>query len=104
MKHTLLFSLFFVFSLGLSAQTSARSLQAEDLRVFPNPVVAHFEVGHSERIQLVRVMNMVGREVKRFEYVPNQKYQVGDLPRGYYLIQLRDSANRVIKTQRISKR
>lgn len=104
MKQKLLFCLFFIFSLGLSAQSLASLGQAEDLRVFPNPVVEYFKVGNSDRVTTVRVTNSLGREVRRFTYRQNESYNISDLPRGFYLVQLRDDQNRILKTQRVSKR
>ena len=98
MKAVLLSTLFFLLSLTLGAQT-----EAENLRVFPNPVTTTFEIGHSERVAKVHVINMVGREVKLFDFVNKEKYDVSDLPQGMYLVQLRDKADEVIHTQRIKK-
>lgn len=104
MKHTLLLVVFLFLSVGLSAQSKTFAGQAEDLRVFPNPVAEYFKVGYSERVSSIQVMNAIGRRVKNFKYQTNQRYDVGDLPRGYYLVQFRDSDNRVLHTQRVSKR
>jgi hypothetical protein len=104
MKHTLLFCFFFIVSLSLSAQTSSKFGQSEDLRIFPNPVVEYFKVGYTERVSKIIVTNVIGREVRRFDYSANEKYEIGDLPGGYYLIQMRDYKNKIVRTQRVSKR
>ena len=104
MKHTLLLSILLLFTFGLGAQSLARKGQAEDLRVYPNPVTEFFKVGSSDRVATVKVTNVLGREVRHFEYAPNEKYDISDLPRGYYLVQLRDRQNRVLRTHRVSKR
>lgn len=98
MKNALLFILFFSLSLGLSAQTVA-----EDLRIFPNPVSTTFEIGHSVRVKDVLVINMVGREVKAFDFGIKKKYDITDLPQGMYLVQLKDADDKVIHTQRVKK-
>ncbi|MEL6141614.1 MAG: T9SS type A sorting domain-containing protein [Bacteroidota bacterium] len=104
MKHTLLLSIFLFVTFGLGAQSLARKGQAEDLRVFPNPVVEFFKVGNSDRVATIKVTNLLGREVRQFEYALDEKYDISELPRGYYLVQLRDRQNRVLRTHRISKR
>jgi hypothetical protein len=92
-------SLFFLFlSLGLTAQTAT-----EDLRIFPNPVTTTFEIGHSDRVAKVNVINMVGREIKTFDYVDKETYDIAGLPQGMYLVQLKDKNDQVIHTQRIKK-
>lgn len=98
MKNALLSILFLTLSFGLSAQD-----KAEDLRIFPNPVTTSFEIGHSDRVVSVRVINMVGREVKSFDFAADEKYDVAELPQGMYLVQLRDQGDEVIHTQRIKK-
>jgi len=98
MKNALLCFVFLFLSLGLTAQTAT-----EDLRIFPNPVTTFFEIGHSDRVGTVRVINMVGREVRRFDFTVNEKYNIADLPRGMYLVQLRDGKDEVIHTQRVKK-
>ena len=103
MKHALLLLFFCGAAFSLSAQ-SARSGQAEDLRVFPNPVVEYFQLGYSEEVKTIRVVNMIGREVRSFAYQEGSTYNVGDLPRGMYVVQMRDEENRVLRTQRINKR
>ncbi len=77
--------------------------QSEDIRVFPNPVVDYFEIGHSERVATIQVINMVGREVRAFDYKPQSSFSISDLPQGMYLVQLRDREERVIHTQRVKK-
>lgn len=103
MKHILLFCLFFAASFSISAQASTRFGQTEDLRVFPNPVVEYFKIGYSERVVKVIVTNVIGREVRKFNYRADEKYEIGDLPSGYYLVQMRDAQNKIIRTQRVSK-
>ena len=98
MKYVFLSCVFFFFTLGLAAQSTA-----EDLRIFPNPVADQFEIGNSERVASIRVINMVGREVRKFEYASKQPYNISDLPQGMYLVQLRDENDQVIHTQRVKK-
>lgn len=98
MKNVLLSCFFLVFSFGLSAQSAA-----ENLRIFPNPVVNSFEIGASDRVTSIRVINMVGREVRSFDFTAGSKYDITDLPQGMYLVQLRDTDEKVIHTQRVKK-
>jgi len=98
MKNVLLIVFVLFLSLGLSAQSAT-----EDLRIFPNPVSTTFEIGYSERVANVSVINMVGREVRKFDYAVKNTYDIADLPQGMYLVQLRDGAGEVIHTQRVKK-
>jgi hypothetical protein len=98
MKYVFLSCVFFFFTFGLAAQHAV-----EDLRIFPNPVADQFEIGNSKRVASIRVINMVGREVRKFEYTSEQPYNISDLPQGMYLVQLRDENDQVIHTQRVKK-
>jgi len=98
MKNALLSFVFLLLNLGLTAQTAT-----EDLRIFPNPVTTSFEIGYSDRVSTVRVINMVGREVRQYDFTVNENYDIAELPRGMYLVQLRDGKDEVIHTQRVKK-
>jgi hypothetical protein len=98
MKNFTLFIFFLFISLGLAAQTAT-----EDLRIFPNPVSTTFEIGHSDRVAKVNVINMMGREIKTFDYADKETYDIAELPQGMYLVQLKDKEDKVIHTQRIKK-
>ncbi|MEO0628387.1 MAG: T9SS type A sorting domain-containing protein, partial [Bacteroidota bacterium] len=69
----------------------------------PNPVVESFEVDYSGQLSSLSVLNMFGREVARFQFEMGKQYDISRLPRGMYLIQLRDRQNAVVRTQRLKK-
>lgn len=98
MKNALLAIFFVLLSFAAFGQSST-----EDLRIFPNPVTTTFEIGHSDRVADVRVINMVGKEVKRFPFGNGKAYDISALPQGMYLVQLRDASDEVIHTQRVKK-
>ncbi len=110
MKHLLL-SFFLVLAAGSAfAQVSVANLQpnqqeqSAELRVYPNPTISHFEINDNDLVQQVAVFNLVGRQVKRYSYAQGEKYYVGDLPRGMYLVQLVGNRNAVLTTRRINVR
>jgi len=109
MKQTLLVFLFvFGLSVAASAQVSLRSSSSQvldrvELRVYPNPVVDHFEISESDQINHIRVYNLVGRKMKDYTYTKEERYYVGDLPRGLYLVQLIGNNNKTLITRRINK-
>lgn len=113
MKHPLLFLFLFAFSLSaayaqtsfsdrLSIKTSVK--EKVDLQVFPNPATDYIGISKNDVVRMVMVYNLIGRQLKSFEAIDGEKYYVGDLPRGMYLIQLLDADNRIITTQRVNKR
>jgi hypothetical protein len=99
MKQILL-SLLLVFVV----QTAFAQANVRNVRVFPNPATEFFKVDHHEAIAKIKVLNIAGRMVRNFVYESNQKYAIGDLPQGIYLIQLLDYNNKAVLTRRVSKR
>ncbi len=114
MKQALLFLFLFSFSLTVAySQTNfsdrlsikpVSSKEKVDLQIFPNPATDYIGVTKNDVVDKIMVFNLVGRQMKSFEAVDGEKYYVGDLPRGMYLIQLLNSDNQIITTQRVNKR
>lgn len=108
MKHfILLFSFCFITTLAVS-QSSYRSSSATtstvELRVFPNPATEYIKINDNDVVSQIAVYNLAGRRIKSFNYSDGQKYYLGDLPRGMYLVQLISADQRRLATRRISVR
>lgn len=111
MKQTLLLTFFIICGITAFSQdrfsSNVRARQANernlDIKIFPNPATDYIGLTNSQNVRRIRVYNLVGRQMKSFEVIEGQKYYVGDLPRGMYLIQLVDDAKRVITTRRVNK-
>jgi hypothetical protein len=102
MKQTLLCAFFVICGLSVQAQSAAKG---GDISVFPNPATEFIQVrDQSGNANSVDVYTLVGRKVRSFEFNDGQQYQVSDLPRGLYLVQVVDRAGNVITTQKINKR
>ncbi len=103
-----------IFLLSISAIATAQknnpqlalnsSTKKIEIKVFPNPVTNHFSINNQKEVKEIIVFNMVGRAMKRYKYVAGEKYFVGDLPKGMYLIQFLGAKSKIITTQRVSKR
>jgi len=111
MKQALLLFVFFlsISAIGLSQASNQRLAlntpsKKIEIKVFPNPVTNHFSINNNKEVKEIVVFNMIGRALKRYNYVSGQKYFVGDLPKGMYLIQFLANKNKIITTQRVSKR
>ncbi|MDX1942145.1 MAG: T9SS type A sorting domain-containing protein [Saprospiraceae bacterium] len=74
------------------------------IKIFPNPATEYIELTENKEVIKIVVYNLAGREMKRFDAFNGEKYYVGDLARGLYLVQLLDKSNQTIVTQRVSKR
>ncbi len=75
------------------------------ISVYPNPVTNFISINKADNVNAISVFNLVGRKLKTFRDIEkDQRYDVSDLPNGMYLVQILDSANKIITTQRVSKR
>lgn len=114
MKHTLPLLLFFLlFSVGITAQTSVSERFASDnnrahlatntIKIFPNPAVDYISISGSAKVERVVIYNLVGRKTKTFRTQDGDKYNVTDLPKGMYLVQLLGAGDDIITTRRLQK-
>jgi hypothetical protein len=115
MKKTLLGILFCIFGLAAQAQfaytgnngdnRAGRSSEVTTtIQVFPNPATEYFNVSSNQQIERITVYNLLGREMKSFTFTDGDRYFIGDLSKGMYLVQMTGKDNRLISTQRLSKR
>ncbi len=72
-------------------------------RLYPNPATDQFSILSDESLSEITVTNMLGKLLK---VLPGHSpsYDVSDLPNGIYLVSMKDSYGRIIKTLRFSKR
>jgi hypothetical protein len=83
----------------------AETLQAMDVQVFPNPTASQFNLQVSTSAKdliKVRLLDMSGRELKRYTVSPFEKNTIGaDLKAGSYLLEVTQGSNR--KTEKLIK-
>jgi len=116
MKQTLLF-VFFVFFTAISATQSKSGginiwgLQPNPIvtqvkiTIYPNPATNFISINTDDQVKQINIFNLIGHKVKTISnVVKNQQYDITDLPNGMYLVQVVDTRNKVMTTQRISKR
>jgi len=76
-----------------------------DLTIYPNPATDFIIINDEKSsVNQVIIYNLIGRKIKGFRSATDNKYFVGDLPKGMYLVQMLGVDGTVITTQRISKR
>ncbi len=123
MKQAVLLILFSFFTLlAMNAQSNCESCPASQhahkltakgqvttkskstVKIAPNPANEFIEILDNDEITKMAVYNLVGRRMKSFDISEGKMYDIGDLPLGIYLVQMIDRNNKVITTQRFSKR
>ena len=111
MKQTLLLILLSLFlTVGLSAQSSYRNATAsttqqptKKIKIFPNPTVDFIGLSSDEGVGTIRILNLIGKEIRQFKVIEGQRYNVADLENGMYLIQLISDEHKIITTRRLRK-
>lgn len=115
MKTALLFSFFFFISftsfgqsnslLAFNTTNTTVKNKKPTLTIYPNPFVNYIKINdNDDLVREVVVYNLLGKKMKTFPATSGKSYNVSNLPRGYYLIQLFGERNKIIRTQRINKR
>lgn len=89
----------------LPAQSQKPDLtNSQDISIYPNPVINDFQLQNAEQVEKIVIYNWLGREVRKFNNErEEQLFEIGDLPKGFYYVQMRASNNQIITTRRISK-
>ena len=110
MKKNLLFILLTLFLASAAFAQSdsdkpvAQLTSKKNISVFPNPAINFIGLSETEDVKQLIVFNVVGRKMKSFMVSEGEKYDITELPKGMYLIQILDYDNKIITTQRLSKR
>lgn len=114
MKKNLLAIILCFFGLAVHAQfaytgsgadaRAGRAPEVTTIQVFPNPATEYFNVSSNQQVDRITVYNLLGREMKSFIFSDGDRYFIGDIPKGMYLVQMTGKDNRLISTQRLSKR
>ena len=81
----------------LQARTST------SISIFPNPATHYFKVTDNDNIQELVITDLLGKKVKMFSYASEAQYDVQDLRKGMYLVQIISKDQKVMKIQRLIK-
>ena len=85
--------------------TNNPNLQKVKIKVYPNPASDYIKLNIVSNVNKIKILNMVGKTIKRFEVsLKGEKYNISDMPKGLYLVQLLDNDDKVISTKRLNKR
>lgn len=105
MKQTLLLLFFVLSAKAAFSQSAFKGLDRPDLAIYPNPAVEFIAVNDEEAtVKQIVIFNLVGKKVRSFDAMPNERFPIGDLPKGMYLVQLLDGENKIINTQKVNKK
>jgi len=94
---------FFEVNVVANTTTSTFNVIDESVRLYPNPTTDYFELTDATDVDHLVVYNLLGREVRSFRAARGERYSLGDLPDGLYLVSLQNRG-KVLKTVRLNKR
>ena len=105
MKKNILVCLICLLCSGAFAQAEKKiDWNAPSASVFPNPATEYITVTNDDAVRNIYVFNLVGRKIKTFDVTKGERYEIGDLPNGLYVVQLIGKTNKVLTTQRLTKK
>lgn len=110
MRKILLFIPILFFTALVMAQSTANVSNASNptiekvIKIYPNPAVNFIGLNSASGVGSIIIYNLVGRKMKKFVAQKGERYDVADLPRGMYLVQLLGNDGKVVTTQRMSKK
>ena len=110
MRKILLIIPIVFFSFLAMGQTSSKSSAGSNsalkssIKIYPNPAFNFIGLNNVSDVSSIIVYNLVGRKIKKFTAQANERYDITDLPRGMYLVQLLGRDGKVVTTQRMSKK
>ena len=95
---------FLVIGQSQKNNTSAVVAVQKMVKIYPNPAFNSIGLNNISGIGSIIIYNLVGRKMKKFITQKGERYDIADLPRGMYLVQLLGDDGKVVTTQRMSKK
>lgn len=80
------------------------NLQADDLKLFPNPVSQFFSLQNPVSITQMTLCDESGKMIRQIPTQPNNHYNVADLAPGAYFLVLQDDQGRIWKVLEFVKK
>ena len=103
MKKLILAISFVLISFAAFAQMEKRTDNVV-ISIYPNPTTDYITVNNEDAVKNIVLFNMVGRKMRTFTAEKGERYEVSDLPNGLYVVQIFGKNNKVLTTQRLTKK
>jgi hypothetical protein len=89
---------------NIECTTATQDIIEEKVNIYPNPTADFFKIESTNNYSQVVIYNIVGKEMKSYEFSNNKSYDVRDLQSGLYLVGLLDDAGQSQKVMRLTKK
>ncbi len=103
MKKLILAISFAFISFAAFAQMEKRTENVV-ISIYPNPTTDYITINNEDAVKNIVLFNMVGRKMRTFAAEKGDRYEVSDLPNGLYVVQIFGKNNKVLTTQRLTKK
>ncbi len=101
---TVLVDYFFSATGGISCSTTGISEKGKgEIKIYPNPSSDFIQLTENAFIKEIVLSNLIGEVIRTFNASTNQTYDIADLPRGVYLVELMGANDESLKTLKLLK-
>lgn len=74
-----------------------------DINIYPNPAIDFFMLPDNSSVDKIVIYNIIGRQMRSIKAYDGVKYNINDLPEGFYIVRLLNVNGVTIKTIRLNK-
>lgn len=86
------------------SSSSTNDLPAAQVRLYPNPATDYFVLENNVDVAALRIFDLNGRQVARYEAQGISRYDLRGMEAGIYIIALEDVQGRVFQTATLQKK
>jgi hypothetical protein len=86
-----------------ASPNNTTTVEKQVVRVYPNPSRGLFSVQDNGVANRVAIYNVAGRQVKLFDASANDQFDIRDLPKGTYFVQLISKSGEIFSTKLLNK-
>lgn len=83
--------------------SSVLETEFEELSIYPNPASEYFQLKKANDVSKMSLHSIIGQEIRKFDRNDDNRYFIGDLDRGIYLVRMLDKDGRSMKVLRLNK-
>ena len=100
----LLLLLLFVASCTFIAQAQPTTLRRQPIEVYPNPAADYISLSNDDAVEKLVVINILGKTEREIAIdSTTNRYYIGDLPRGMFLLRIEGKNKVALQTMRLNK-
>lgn len=91
-------------SIEFEANLSSQIKSVPKIMLYPNPTTNILYLKNDLEVRTISIFSIVGKEIKTFNHMPGDSYELMSLPDGIYIVRLYDANNNSLKALRLQKK